>query len=72
MRFDVVSTEAGAFKDWVNTIKTQGGVLDAGTFKELERPAKADGAQTYAQVSEGLFDSISSRSMAAVPPQRGQ
>jgi hypothetical protein len=36
------------------------------------KPAKADGAQTYAQVSEGLFDRISSRSMAAVSPQRGQ
>jgi cytochrome o ubiquinol oxidase subunit II len=72
MRFDVVSTEAEAFKDWVNTTKTQGGVLDAGTFKELERPAKADGAQTYGQVSEGLFDSISSRSKAAVSLPRGQ
>jgi cytochrome o ubiquinol oxidase subunit II len=72
MRFDLVATEAGAFKAWVDTTKTQGGVLDAGTFKELERPVKADGAQTYAQVSEGLFDSISSRSMAAVSPPRGQ
>src|ERR1700722_101601 len=72
MRFDLVSTEPEAFKSWVDTTKAQGGVLDAGTFKELERPAKADGAQTYAQVSEGLFDSISSGHMAAVSPQRGQ
>jgi cytochrome o ubiquinol oxidase subunit 2 len=72
MRFDLVSTEAEAFKDWVNTIKTQGGVLDARTFEELAKPAKADGTQTYAQVSEGLFDKISLRSMAAVSPQRGQ
>src|ERR1700676_504479 len=72
MRFDLVSTEAGAFKDWVDTTKTQGGVLDAGTFEELSRPAKADGAQTYAQVSEGLFDKISSGHMAAVSQQRGQ
>src|ERR1700733_5053007 len=72
MRFDLVSTEPQAFKSWVDTTKAQGGVLDAGTFKELERPAKADGAQTYAQVSEGLFDSISSGHMAAVSPQRGQ
>lgn len=72
MRFDVVSTEAGAFKDWVNTTKAQGGVLDAKTFEQLEKPAKAVGVQTYSEVSEGLFDEISLKSMAAVPPQRGQ
>src|ERR1700686_2316613 len=72
MRFDLVSTEAEAFKDWVNTTKTQGGVLDARTFEELNKPARADGAQTYARVSEGLFDRISSGHMAAVSPQRGR
>jgi cytochrome o ubiquinol oxidase subunit II len=72
MRFDLVSTDAEAFKAWVSATKTQSGVLDARTFVELSRPAKADGVQTYAQVSEGLFDRISVRSMAAVPPQRGQ
>jgi cytochrome o ubiquinol oxidase subunit II len=72
MRFDLVSTEAEAFEEWVNSTKTRGGVLDAGTFEELAKPAKADGAHTYAQVSEGLFDKISLRSMAAVSPQRGQ
>jgi cytochrome o ubiquinol oxidase subunit 2 len=72
MRFDLVSTEADAFKQWVNTAKTQGGVLDASAFEELVKPAKADGTKTYAQVSEGLFDRISSGHMAAVAPQRGQ
>jgi cytochrome o ubiquinol oxidase subunit II len=72
MRFDVVSMAPDAFEGWVATTKTQGGVLDARTFKELLRPAKAEGAQTYAQVSGGLFDSISSSHMAAVSPQRGQ
>src|SRR5271154_3605979 len=72
MRFDLVSTESEAFKDWVNTVKTQGGVLDAGTFEQLVTPAKAAGVQTYAQVSEGLFDSISLGHMAAISPQRGQ
>src|SRR5271169_5359056 len=70
MRFDLVSTDAEAFKDWVSTTTTQGGVLDAHTFEELARPARATGAQTYAQVSEGLFDRISSGHMAAVSPQR--
>jgi cytochrome o ubiquinol oxidase subunit II len=72
MRFDLVSTEAADFQAWVNATKTQGGVLDAKTFKKLDRPANADGAQTYAEVSEGLFDRISTSHMAAVSPQRGQ
>jgi cytochrome o ubiquinol oxidase subunit 2 len=72
MRFDLVSTDMESFKDWVSTTKTQGGVLDARTFEELSRPAKADGAQSYARVSEGLFDRISSGHMAAVSPQRRQ
>ena len=72
MRFDLVSTETEAFKAWVSETKALGGVLDAKSFEELEKPAKAEGARTYGQVSEGLFDGISSRSMAAVAPQRGQ
>jgi cytochrome o ubiquinol oxidase subunit 2 len=72
MRFDLVSTEAEDFKAWVNATKAQGGVLDARTFDELTRPAKAGEAQTYSQVSEGLFDRISLGSRAAVSPQRGQ
>jgi cytochrome o ubiquinol oxidase subunit 2 len=72
MRFDLVSTEAEAFRDWVNATKAQGGVLDANTIEKLEKPAKADGTQTYAEVSEGLFDRISSSHIAAVSPQRGQ
>ena len=71
MRFDLVSTDKEAFKNWVNTTKTQGGVLDANTFEQLSKPAWANGVQTYAQVSEGLFDRVSS-STAAVSPQRGQ
>ena len=72
MRFDLVSTEPEAFKSWVSATKSQGGVLDAGAFEQLVKPAKADGAQTYARVSDGLFDRISSGHMAAVSPQRGQ
>ena len=72
MRFDLVSTDAEAFKDWVGATKAQGGVLDAATFAELVKPAPVEGARTYAQVSEGLFDRISSGHMAVVPPQRGQ
>ena len=72
MRFDLVSTEAEAFKDWVGATKAQGGILDAATFAELLKPAPVAGSRTYAQVSEGLFNRISSGHMAVVPPQRGQ
>jgi cytochrome o ubiquinol oxidase subunit II len=71
MRFDLVSTDEEAFKDWVQTTKTHGGILDTNTFERLSKPAWANGVQTYAQVSEGLFDSVSS-SMGAASPQRGQ
>ena len=71
MRFDLVATDSQAFKDWVSTTKARGGLLDAWAFEALVKPAKAEGVQTYAQVSEGLFDSVSSGHMAAVPPQRG-
>jgi cytochrome o ubiquinol oxidase subunit 2 len=72
MRFDLVSREMGAFTDWVNATKTQGGVLDERTFAELLKPSRADAAQTYGQVSEGLFDRISSGHTAAVSPPQGQ
>jgi cytochrome o ubiquinol oxidase subunit 2 len=68
MRFELVSTESDAFKNWVSTTRTQGGTLDATTFASLVKPAKVEGAMTYAHVSEGLFDSISSGHMAAIPP----
>jgi len=72
MRFDLVSTERQAFEDWVGATKAQGGILDVNTFQELSRPAKAEGTQTYARVSDGLFDRISSGHMTATSPQRGQ
>jgi cytochrome o ubiquinol oxidase subunit 2 len=72
MRFDLVSMTSEGFADWVSTTKSQGGVLDIGAVAELVKPAKAEGIQTYGQVTEGLFDRISIRSMAADSPQRGQ
>jgi cytochrome o ubiquinol oxidase subunit 2 len=72
MRFDLVSTDRESFKAWVGTTKAQGGVLDARTFEALVKPAKVDGVQSYGQVSEGLFDSISSGHRTAAAPQRGQ
>jgi cytochrome o ubiquinol oxidase subunit II len=72
MRFDLVSTDATAFKEWVDAAKMQGGVLDANTFADLVKPARADKPQTYSQVTEGLFDSVSSGHMTAAAPQREQ
>ena len=72
MRFDLVSTDAAAFKEWVDAAKMQGAVLDANTFSDLAKPARADKPQTYSQVTEGLFDRISAGHMTATAPQREQ
>ncbi len=72
MRFDLVSTDTEDFEGWVNATKTRGGVLDTRTFEALVKPAKAEGAQTYAQVSEGLFDRVSVGHTAVLAPAGGQ
>jgi cytochrome o ubiquinol oxidase subunit II len=72
MRFDLVAVDPEEFKNWISATKTQGGVLDADAMAELLKPAKAENAQIYAQVSEGLFDRISMSHMTAVSPQREQ
>jgi cytochrome o ubiquinol oxidase subunit II len=71
MRFDLVSVGTAEFKEWVTTSKRQGGLLDAAAFTDLAQPAKAENPQTYAEVTEGLFDTISSSHMAANPLRRG-
>ena len=71
MRFDLVSVGAYEFKEWVTTTKTQGGLLDATTYTNLAKPAKAENPQTYAAVTEGLFDSVSSGHLVANPLPRG-
>jgi cytochrome o ubiquinol oxidase subunit II len=71
MRFELLATDAETFDAWVAEIKVQGGVLDARAFEVLEKPAKAKGTQTFAQVTEALFDTISSGHKLADLPQRG-
>jgi cytochrome o ubiquinol oxidase subunit 2 len=71
MRFDLVSVGADEFKEWVTTTKTQGGLLDATTYTNLAKPAKAENPQAYAAVTEGLFDSVSSGHLVANPRPRG-
>src|ERR1700692_4794662 len=71
MRFNLVSVGADEFKEWVTTTKTQGGALDAATYTNLAKPANAEYSQTYAAVTEGLFDSISSGHLVANPRPRG-
>ena len=72
MRFDLVAVDEEEFRNWISSTKTQGGVLDATAFAELVKPAKAEKAQVYAQVSPGLFDQITMSHMTAVSPQREQ
>jgi cytochrome o ubiquinol oxidase subunit II len=71
MRFELLATNAETFDAWVAEIKVQGGVLDAKAFEDLEKPAKAKGAQSFAQVTEALFDTISSGHKLPDLPQRG-
>jgi cytochrome o ubiquinol oxidase subunit II len=71
MRFELRSTNAETFNAWVAEVKAQGGMLDAKAFGDLEKPARAKGAQTFAQVSDALFDAISSRHRLPDLQQRG-
>jgi cytochrome o ubiquinol oxidase subunit 2 len=71
MRFGLVSVGADDFKEWITTTKTRGGLLNATAFADLAKPAKAENPQTYAEVTKGLFDYISSGHMAANSLQRG-
>jgi cytochrome o ubiquinol oxidase subunit II len=71
MRFELLATNAETFDAWVAEIKVQGGVLDAKAFEDLEKPARAKGTQTFAQVTEALFDTISSGHRPPDLPQRG-
>jgi cytochrome o ubiquinol oxidase subunit II len=70
MRFDLTAVGVDEFRSWVNTTKTQGGILDAGTFADLARPARAEKPAIYGEVAEGLFESIVTGHMSASPPQR--
>src|ERR1700759_3363227 len=71
MRFELLSTNAETFDAWVTDVKARGGVLDANAFEDLEKPAKAEGTQTFAQVSDALFDTISFGHRPHDLPQRG-
>jgi cytochrome o ubiquinol oxidase subunit 2 len=72
MRFDLVSIGADEFREWVAATKTQGGLLDTSAYTNLAKPAKAESPQTYAEVSEGLFESISSGHLADNSLPRGK
>jgi cytochrome o ubiquinol oxidase subunit II len=71
MRFELLSTNAETFNAWVAEVKAQGGTLDAKAFGDLEKPASAKGTQTFAPVSDGLFDTVLRRNRLPDLPQRG-
>jgi cytochrome o ubiquinol oxidase subunit II len=58
MRFDVDVLPTDGFEAWVGAARARTGVLDARTFEQLARPARARGSATFADVSAGLFDAI--------------
>jgi cytochrome o ubiquinol oxidase subunit II len=70
MRFDLVASPPGDFQAWVTATKGQGGTLDAGAYAALAQPSAAVKPATYADVTPGLFDTVSASRTAGDPPHQ--
>jgi cytochrome o ubiquinol oxidase subunit 2 len=64
MQFDVSAVSPNDFASWVRATKAKGGELDAGGFSRLKLPSEAVKPITFASVSPGLFDSVTSEYVA--------
>jgi cytochrome o ubiquinol oxidase subunit 2 len=58
MRFKFHSLSAGEFDRWVQSAKDSGRALDREQYLQLARPSEREPVRRYAQVSDGLYDSI--------------
>jgi cytochrome o ubiquinol oxidase subunit 2 len=58
MRFKFHSVSAADFDSWVQSAKASGRTLDRQQYLQLARPSERDPVQRYAQVADGLYDSI--------------
>jgi cytochrome o ubiquinol oxidase subunit II len=58
MRFEVDAVPTEEFQAWVSEVRAKTGVLDGPAYTQLERPSRATGTATYADVSAGLFEAI--------------
>ena len=72
MRFDLVASPSDEFQAWVKSTKAQGGTLDAGAYAALVQPSEAVQPATYADVTPGLFDTVSAGHAAGDLPHREQ
>jgi cytochrome o ubiquinol oxidase subunit II len=65
MRFEVTALPADHFLGWVESVKTQGRTLDSVAYDALAQPSKEVAPVTYAGVTKGLFETISSGNASA-------
>ena len=58
MRFKFHSVSAADFDRWVQSAKASGRTLDREQYLQLARPSEREPVRRYAQVTDGLYDSI--------------
>jgi len=58
MRFEVAAVPSDQFATWIETAKTQGGILDAAAYDALVLPSKAVAPTIFARVAPTLFETI--------------
>jgi cytochrome o ubiquinol oxidase subunit 2 len=58
MRFDVAVITPQAFAQWIDETRAHGGSLGPKEYAELTRPSSKEAPQTFAAVSQNLFDAI--------------
>jgi len=58
MRFEFHGVSAADFDRWVQSARAGGRTLDPEQYLQLARPSERDPVRRYAQVSDGLYDSI--------------
>jgi cytochrome o ubiquinol oxidase subunit 2 len=65
MRFEVTALPTDQFAGWVESVKAQGRTLDPAAYGALAQPSKDVAPVTYARVTQGLFETISTSQASA-------
>jgi cytochrome o ubiquinol oxidase subunit II len=63
MHFKFHGMSAADFDRWVQQVKASGRQLDRTRYLQLERPSEREPVQRYSSVTEGLYESILTRSV---------
>jgi cytochrome o ubiquinol oxidase subunit 2 len=61
MRFKFHGNSVAEFKNWVASIKAQGGTLDREAYLRLEKPSEKNPVEHYSIAEPGLFDAVVNR-----------